>query len=60
MEPDTFELLEQARARRGDCRRIRFPDRTIPGRKKYPSLFETRLMRKRLELGLDPIQMGSL
>src|SRR5262249_55926388 len=28
--------------------------------KNYPSLFETRLMQKRLELGLDPIQTGSL
>src|ERR1044071_3130777 len=44
MQPDTFDLLA-----------TKFREE-----KNYPSLFEARLMQKRLELGLDPIQIGSL
>jgi hypothetical protein len=60
MEPDTFELLEQARQAGGAAGGFDFLIQRFRKEKNYPSLFEARLMQKRLELGLDPIQSGSL
>jgi hypothetical protein len=42
---DSFDLIERAVA---------------SGDKQYPRLFETRLMQKRLELGLPLIQLGAI
>jgi len=55
-----FELLESARQSGGAAGGFDFLIQRFREEKNYPSLFEARLMRKRLELGLDPIQMGSL
>jgi hypothetical protein len=60
MEPDTFELLERAREAGGASAGFDFLSKKFREEKNYPSLFEARLMQKRLELGLDPIQIGSL
>src|SRR5438552_11644514 len=60
MEPDTFEELERARKADGACGGFDFLSKKFREEKNYPSLFETRLMQKRLELGLDPLQIGSL
>ena len=60
MEPDTFDQLEQARQTGGPAGGFDFLIQRFLEEKNYPSLFETRLMQKRLELGLDPIQIGSL
>jgi hypothetical protein len=60
MEPDTFELLEQARLARGAAGGFDFLIQRFREEKNYPSLFEARLMQNRLDLGLDPLQMGSL
>src|SRR5215472_19075357 len=60
MEPDTFELLERARDTGGASGGFDFLSKKFLEEKNYPSLFEARLMQKRLELGLDPIQIGSL
>jgi hypothetical protein len=60
MEPDTFELLERARETGGAAGGFEFLSKKFLEEKNYPSLFETRLMQKRLELGLDPLQIGSL
>src|SRR5215472_6065835 len=60
MEPDTFDLLEQARREGGAAGGFNFLIQRFRQEKNYPSLFEARLMQKRLELGLDPIQIGSL
>jgi len=60
MEPDTFELLEQARLAGGAAGGFDFLLQRFRDEKNYPSLFEARLMQKRLDLGLDPLQIGSL
>src|SRR5258708_30369495 len=60
MEPDTFDLLEEARQAGGAAGGFDFLIQRFREGKNYPSLFEARLMQKRLELGLDPIQLGSL
>jgi hypothetical protein len=60
MEPDTFDLLERARETGGASSGFEFLSKKFREEKNYPSLFEARLMQKRLELGLDPIQLGSL
>src|SRR5258708_32825469 len=60
MEPDTFDLLEEARQAGGAAGGFDFLIQRFREGKNYPSLFETRLMQKRLELGLDPLQIGSL
>jgi hypothetical protein len=60
MEPDTFDLLEDARQSGGTSAGFDFLNKRFRDEKNYPSLFEARLMQKRLELGLDPIQIGAL
>jgi hypothetical protein len=60
MEPDTFEALQHAHESGGASGGFDFLSRKFREEKNYPSLFETLLMQKRLELGLDPIQIGSL
>jgi hypothetical protein len=60
MEPDSFELLESARECGGAAGGFDFLSKKFREEKNYPSLFEARLMQKRLELGLDPLQIGSL
>src|ERR1044072_6862413 len=60
MEPDIFELLERAREQGGASGGFDFLSNKFLEEKNYPSLFEARLMQKRLELGLDPIPIGSL
>src|SRR5215813_5299289 len=60
MESDTFEQLEHAREAGGASGGFDFLSKKFREEKNYPSLFETRLMQKRFELGLDPIQIGTL
>src|SRR5215471_19026115 len=60
MEPDTFDLLQHARESGGASAGFDFLSKRFLEEKNYPSLFEARLMQKRIELGLDPIQIGSL
>src|SRR5438552_4705491 len=60
METDTFDLLASALEAGGNSAAFDFLAVKFQEEKNYPSLFEARLMQKRLELGLDPIQMGSL
>src|SRR5690348_3498277 len=60
MEPDAFDLLAGALESRGRAGAFDFLATKFRDEKNYPSLFETRLMQKRLELGREPIQMGSL
>ena len=60
MEPDMFDQLERARQTGGAAGGFDFLIQKFREEKNYPSMFEARLMQKRLELGLDPIQMGSL
>src|SRR5438270_6762640 len=60
MEPDTFDQLERARQEGGAAGGFDFLIQRFRQEKNYPSLFEARLMQKRLELGLEPIQSGSL
>src|SRR4051812_14655831 len=60
METDTFEQLESAPEAGGAAGGFDFIIYKFREQKNYPSLFEARLMQKRLELGLDPIQIGSL
>ena len=60
METDSFDLLAGALQAGGNTGAFDFLAAKFRAEKNYPSLFEARLMQKRLELGLDPIQMGSL
>ena len=55
-----FDQLERARQTGGAAGGFDFLIQKFREEKNYPSMFEARLMQKRLELGLDPIQMGSL
>ena len=60
MDTDPFDLLARALQTGGNAAAFDFLADRFRAEKNYPSLFEARLMQKRLELGLDPIQMGSL
>jgi hypothetical protein len=60
METGPFDLLERALETGGNSAALDFLATKFREEKNYPSLFETRLLQKRLELGLDPIQVGSL
>ena len=60
MDTDTFELLERALESAGPGGGFDFLSRRFREEKNYPMLFEARLMQKRVELGVDPIQTGSL
>jgi len=57
---ESFDLIEQAVASGGARSALELLARKFLAEKQYPQLFETRLMQKRLELGLPLIQMGSI
>ena len=57
---DTFELLEEALRAGGPAAGFDLLSRRFRDEKNYPMLFEARLMQKRVELGVDPIQTGTL
>ena len=59
-DTDTFDLLEQALRSGGSASGFDFLGKRFREEKNYPMLFEARLMQKRVELGLDHIQTGSL
>jgi hypothetical protein len=60
MDDKTFDLIEQAVASGGAASALDLIARKFLAEKQYPRLFETRLMQKRLELGLPLIQMGAI
>jgi hypothetical protein len=60
MATDPFELWQEAVAGGGTEAGFDFLRNRFREEKNYPMLFESRLMQKRLELGLEPIQTGSL
>lgn len=60
MSHDSFELIEQAMASGGARSALDLLARKFLSEKQYPQLFETRLMQKRLELGLPLIQLGAI
>jgi hypothetical protein len=56
----TFDLIEKAVASGGAAAALDLLARKFLAEKQYPQLFETRLMQKRLELGLPLIQLGAI
>ena len=60
MPEDDFDRTEQALKAGGAESALRFLSEKFRSEKNYAALFETRLMRKRRELGLPVLQMGSL
>jgi hypothetical protein len=60
LEDDPFHLIEQAVASGGPRSALDLLARKFLAEKQYPQLFETRLMQKRLELGLPLIQLGTI
>jgi hypothetical protein len=56
MSDDAFELLEQAARSGGSAAAFDFLARQFRELKQFPQLFETRLMKKRRELGMPLIQ----
>ncbi len=57
---DSFDLIEQAVAPAAQRPALDLLARKFLAEKQYPRLFETRLMQKRLELGLPLIQLGAI
>jgi hypothetical protein len=57
---DPFELIEQALASGGPASALDLLARKFLDEKKYPQLFEARLMQTRLELGLPLIQLSDI
>jgi hypothetical protein len=57
---DAFVLVENALAAGGPAAALDLLARKFLAEKQYPRLFEARLMRKRLELGLPLIQLGTI
>jgi hypothetical protein len=57
---DPFDLVETAVASGGARSALDLLARKFIAEKQYPRLFETRLMRKRLDLGLPLIQLGAI
>jgi len=57
---DAFGLVEKAVAAGGGATALDLLARKFLAEKQYPQLFETRLMQKRLELGLPLIQLGAI
>jgi hypothetical protein len=57
---ESFDLLETAVATGGAESALDLLARKFIAEKQYPQLFETRLMQKRLELGLPLIQLGAI
>ena len=60
MPEDDFDRAEQALQAGGAEAALQFLSDKFRNEKNYAALFETRLMRKRRELGLPLLQMGSL
>jgi len=60
MATDNFELLQQTLQNGGEAAAFDFLRHRFLTEKNYPMLFESRLMQRRVELGLDPLQLGSL
>ncbi len=59
MNDETFEVLERRLQKDGPDAGFEFLLQRFREDKKYPSIFEARLMKKRLELGLPLIQDGT-
>jgi hypothetical protein len=57
---DSFDLIGRAVASGGPASALDLLARKFLADKQYPRLFETRLMQKRLELGLPLIQLGAI
>jgi hypothetical protein len=57
---ESFDLIEAALAAGGATSALDLLARKFIAEKQYPQLFETRLMQKRLELGLPLIQLGAI
>jgi hypothetical protein len=57
---DPFDLIEAAVDTGGAAAALDLLARKFVAEKQYPQLFETRLMQKRLELGLPLIQLGAI
>jgi hypothetical protein len=57
---DSFDLIERTVASVGATPALDLLARKFITEKQYPQLFETRLMQKRLELGLPLIQLGAI
>lgn len=57
---DPYHLIEQTVASDGAASALDLLARKFLAEKQYPRLFETRLMQKRLELGLPLIQLGAI
>lgn len=60
MSDNSFDRIEQAVASGGAASALDLIARKFLTEKQYPRLFETRLMQKRLELGLPLIQLGAI
>ena len=60
MSADPFDLIEQAVQASGAASALDLLARKFLSEKRYPQLFEARLMQKRLDLGLPLIQSGPL
>jgi hypothetical protein len=60
LERIAFQQIEQALASGGAVSALDLLARKFIAEKQYPQLFETRLMEKRLELGLPLIQIGAI
>jgi hypothetical protein len=57
---ESFDLIEKAVASGGAASALDLLARKFIAEQQYPQLFETRLMQKRLELGLPLIQLGAI
>jgi hypothetical protein len=57
---ESFDLVEAAITASGATSALDLLARKFIAEKQYPQLFETRLMQKRLELGLPLIQLGGI
>lgn len=60
MSADSFQWIEETIASGGAEAALDLLAQKFLAEKQYPRLFETRLMRKRLELGLPLIQLGPI
>jgi len=60
LSDDSFDLIERTVASGGAASALDLLVRKFITEKQYPQLFETRLMQKRLELGLPLIQLGAI
>jgi hypothetical protein len=60
LSDEAFDLIEKAVASGGAPAALDLLARKFLAEKQYPRLFETRLMQKRLELGLPLIQLGAI